>query len=77
MTTLETRDDHPLLAPSHEHAWTTESSHPTSEGLVRYVRCVRCGDRRVDIQAHSDAPPRPLTATLGRPAGVRAVRPSP
>ncbi|MBE1878386.1 hypothetical protein [Myceligenerans pegani] len=61
MTTLEAHDDRPLLTRSHEHAWVTESSHRTSEGLVRYVRCGRCGDRRVDIQVHPQLPPEPLS----------------
>lgn len=46
----------------HEHQWTTDSSHPTSEGVVIYQRC-RCGEHRVALaapvlQAH--------TATSGR-----------
>ncbi|WP_190394581.1 hypothetical protein [Nocardiopsis deserti] len=30
----------------HEHHWTTESDHTTSEGVVAYQRC-GCGGRRV------------------------------
>ncbi len=30
----------------HEHRWTTESDHTTSEGVVAYQRCA-CGGRRV------------------------------
>lgn len=30
----------------HEHRWTTDSAHPTSEGVVTYQRCP-CGEHRV------------------------------
>ena len=43
--------------PAHEHAWLVESRHPTSEGIVLYVRCADCGSRRVDVQAHPQTPP--------------------
>lgn len=69
MTILETHENDPLLPRSHEHAWVTESSHRTSEGLVRYVRCARCGARRVDLQAHPQVPTTPLS-TL-RPGAAR------
>ncbi|WP_066904584.1 hypothetical protein [Millisia brevis] len=36
-------------APGCEHAWSVESRHRTSEGVLSYVRCVRCGDRRIDV----------------------------
>lgn len=48
---------HPLRTPQREtqretrehlHAWRTESSHSTSEGVVRYAHCPRCGGRRVE-----------------------------
>jgi len=40
----------PHAAPrTHEHGWTAESRHPTSEGVVVYVRCAGCGARRVDV----------------------------
>ncbi|HWC24916.1 MAG TPA: hypothetical protein VG502_21665 [Flexivirga sp.] len=40
-----------------EHAWVTESRHPTSLGVVLYVRCADCGARRVDLhEARSIAP---------------------
>jgi hypothetical protein len=52
-------------AAGHEHGWLTESSHQTSEGRVVYVRCARCGIRRVDLQAHPLLPPWPLTRDLG------------
>lgn len=48
----------------HEHGWLTESSHQTSEGRVVYVRCARCGVRRVDLQLHPLLPPRSLTRDL-------------
>ncbi|WP_017586722.1 hypothetical protein [Nocardiopsis ganjiahuensis] len=32
----------------HEHRWTTDSTHPTSEGVVTYQRC-RCGEHRVAL----------------------------
>lgn len=31
-----------------EHGWQTESRHRVSTGLIVYVRCARCGARRVD-----------------------------
>ncbi|UTX53670.1 hypothetical protein [Leucobacter aridicollis] len=35
---------------AHEHSWRTESHHSTSEGIVRYVRCARCGAHRVELR---------------------------
>ncbi|MDQ1112542.1 hypothetical protein QE418_001990 [Microbacterium testaceum] len=57
----------PVIAPAslHEHAWLTESTHRTSEGLLRYVRCTRCCARRVDIDAASVVPPSALTREIG------------
>ena len=50
----------PLAAPStHEHAWVVNSRHPTSEGVIAYVRCIDCGSHRVDLQTH---PQQPMTA---------------
>ncbi|WP_353113895.1 hypothetical protein [Microbacterium sp.] len=46
---------------AHEHGWTTESSHRTSEGLVVYVRCTACGTRRVDLRADGGMPPAMLS----------------
>ncbi|MFC8801149.1 hypothetical protein ACFT2C_25745 [Promicromonospora sp. NPDC057138] len=51
-------------AVPHEHSWATESRHPTSAGHVLYVRCTACGIRRVDLQAHGDTPPAPLSRAL-------------
>lgn len=31
-----------------EHGWQTESRHRISTGIIVYVRCARCGARRVD-----------------------------
>lgn len=53
------------LRAVHEHGWLTESSHPTSEGRVSYVRCAECGARRVDLQPHPLLPPHPLTRGVG------------
>ncbi|MFD2795838.1 hypothetical protein ACFS27_19915 [Promicromonospora vindobonensis] len=55
---------------AHEHAWTTESRHPTSAGYVLYVRCTACGTRRVDLQGSRTMPP----AALSRAVGDRPVR---
>ncbi|MFJ6532268.1 hypothetical protein [Microbacterium sp. NPDC091662] len=52
-------------AEAHEHAWLVESRHPTSEGIVLYVRCSGCDTRRVDLQAHSQTPPAALSAEVG------------
>ncbi|MGJ0389020.1 hypothetical protein [Microbacterium sp. CGR1] len=48
-------------APSHEHSWLVDSRHPTSDGIVLYVRCGGCGTRRVDLQVHPQAPPAALS----------------
>ncbi|PPG54366.1 hypothetical protein C5C36_05600 [Rathayibacter sp. AY1G1] len=55
------------LAPAvdpHEHGWTTESAHRTSEGVVVYVRCVGCGTRRVDVRTGHQDPPAALSRVL-------------
>ncbi|MEU4362672.1 hypothetical protein [Promicromonospora sp. NPDC023987] len=49
---------------AHEHAWTTESRHPTSAGWVLYVRCTTCRTRRVDLQGGRDTPPAPLSRAV-------------
>ncbi|MFD4323838.1 hypothetical protein ACFWQC_04335 [Nocardioides sp. NPDC058538] len=49
------------VGATHDHGWLTESSHQTSEGLVLYVRCARCGVRRVDLMPHPLLPPRALS----------------
>jgi hypothetical protein len=48
----------------HKHGWLTESTHQTSQGRVLYVRCTRCGVRRVDLQPHPLLPPRSLSRHL-------------
>ncbi|MFC7431798.1 MULTISPECIES: hypothetical protein [unclassified Agrococcus] len=57
--TSTTLAQHPRTQPIavHEHGWTTESTHATSEGTVRYVRCAACGARRVDLEPAASAPP--------------------
>ena len=49
----------------HEHAWATQSRHPTSAGYVLYVRCTSCGTHRVDLQDRRDTPPAPLSRVVG------------
>lgn len=64
MTSLHTLPiPQPTVRP-HEHAWLAESRHPTSEGVVVYVRCADCGTRRVDLQTAATAPPAALSAEL-------------
>ncbi|MFE9244136.1 hypothetical protein [Nocardiopsis sp. NPDC006938] len=46
----------------HEHRWTTDSTHTTSEGVVIYQRC-RCGEHRVALAAPT------LQARATAPAG--------
>ena len=57
MTTLHTLPIPRQTATAHEHAWVTDSRHPTSEGVVVYVRCADCGTHRVDLRAHPLMPP--------------------
>ncbi|KAA9085292.1 hypothetical protein [Microbacterium radiodurans] len=54
-----------VLSAAHEHGWTTESTHPTSQGIVRYVRCPACGTRRVDVQSAPGWVPRAASIQLG------------
>lgn len=59
----------PHAAPrTHEHGWTAESRHSTSEGVVVYVRCAGCGARRVDMIAFGGMPP----SAASRPVGGRS-----
>ncbi|WP_082066273.1 hypothetical protein [Microbacterium oxydans] len=74
MTSLNTLPI-PRVAPSpeaHEHAWLVESRHPTSEGIVLYVRCASCRTHRVDVQPHPHTPPAALSAEL--PGVTRSAR---
>jgi len=55
---LAPRADQPChTATRHEHAWITVSRHATSEGVLRYVRCVSCDAHRVDVHAPGGAAP--------------------
>lgn len=67
MTATDTESISLVHAPArfHEHAWSVESRHQTSEGTVLYVRCVDCRDRRIDLQLHPSAPPRALSREIG------------
>ncbi|PRA80781.1 hypothetical protein [Microbacterium sp. MYb66] len=67
MTSLNTLPIPRILptAQTHEHAWLVESRHPTSEGVVLYVRCADCGIRRIDVQSHPHTPPISMSAELG------------
>ncbi len=66
MTFLHTLPIPHPTARTHEHAWVADSRHPTSEGVVVYVRCVGCGTYRVDLETH---PQRPATAISAEIAG--------
>ncbi|WP_431071282.1 hypothetical protein [Microbacterium phyllosphaerae] len=61
MTSLHTLPIPRQSAPAHEHSWLVDSRHPTSEGVVLYVRCGGCGMHRVDLQAHPQMPPAALS----------------
>ncbi|WP_295786645.1 hypothetical protein [uncultured Microbacterium sp.] len=52
-------------ASVHEHAWVTESSHITSEGRLRYVRCTTCPARRVDVTSPAWLPPSAASRVCG------------
>lgn len=52
----------------HEHAWLVESRHPTSEGVVVYVRCAGCDSRRVDLATHTPLPPTALSRAVVTPS---------
>ncbi|KIP52729.1 hypothetical protein [Leucobacter komagatae] len=56
----------------HRHAWRTESSHPTSEGLISYARCSRCGDRRIELRENAPAA-RQLSRDIGKASSQRAT----
>ncbi|MFD5226606.1 hypothetical protein ACFWHT_13385 [Microbacterium sp. NPDC058342] len=47
----------PTQPPLHEHAWSVESAHRTSQGEIVYVRCDGCGVRRVDLRTVAGTPP--------------------
>ncbi|QLD10303.1 hypothetical protein [Microbacterium oleivorans] len=52
---------------SHEHGWITESSHRTSDGTIRYVRCAICNARRVDADAIDAAAPVAASREIRQP----------
>ena len=56
-TALATAPQAPLAPRPHAHAWRTVSSHPTSEGIVSYVRCGRCGAQQVRLRRLAAAEP--------------------
>ncbi|WP_407360124.1 hypothetical protein [Microbacterium sp. LBN7] len=66
MTALHTRPIPriPRSTTPHEHAWLVESRHPTSDGIVLYVRCAGCAVRRVDLQPHPHTPPSALSTEV-------------
>lgn len=68
-STLAPHPDAPRTAEhEHEHGWSTESAHRTSEGTVVYVRCTGCGARRVDVEPAVAAPPTAASAVVTRVA---------
>ncbi|APH45675.1 hypothetical protein BMW26_12480 [Microbacterium sp. 1.5R] len=66
MTSLHTLPIPHQTARIHEHAWTADSRHPTSEGVVVYVRCAECGTHRVDLETHPQRPATALSAEFVR-----------
>lgn len=62
----------PLAAPTHEHGWSTQSAHRTSEGTVVYVRCTQCGASRVELHRPTETwgSSRALSREVG---GIRAT----
>ncbi|WP_336631164.1 MULTISPECIES: hypothetical protein [unclassified Microbacterium] len=60
----------------HEHGWSVESRHSTSDGVILYVRCTSCGVRRVDREHGRGTPPTALSTTAPRehPTGAPARR---
>lgn len=64
MTSLHTRPIPRQTAAPHEHAWVAESRHPTSDGVVLYVRCTGCDTRRVDLQERPGMPPVALSGEV-------------
>ncbi|WP_136051571.1 hypothetical protein [Microbacterium sp. K36] len=70
MTSSDTLPIPRLASPAdtHEHAWLVESRHPTSEGVVLYVRCADCDSRRVDLAPHTPMPPTALSRAVVTPS---------
>lgn len=65
MTSLDTAGHTTLHSVAHEHGWITESTHPTSDGVVQYVRCASCDARRVDVRPRSSTPPFAISRPIG------------
>ena len=65
--------------PVHEHAWTTESAHRTSDGVIAYVRCSSCGTHRVDLRRPGGMPPIALSRAtqVAEPRGMSTIRSAP
>ncbi|MCP2636592.1 hypothetical protein K0817_008430 [Microbacterium sp. HD4P20] len=55
---------HDDLHTGHEHGWSIQSAHATSEGRVLYVRCADCGMWRVDLENRPEAPPSAISTGL-------------
>ncbi|WP_091226443.1 hypothetical protein [Microbacterium sp. 3J1] len=64
MTSLHTLPIARQTLTAHEHSWVVDSRHPTSDGVVLYVRCGGCDTRRVDLQTHPTMPPAALSQEL-------------
>ena len=54
------------MVTRHEHLWSTDSEHPTSEGVVSYQRC-GCGGRRVTLTPAARLVEAHLASTGERP----------
>ncbi len=67
----------PREARFHEHGWTTESWHRTSEGTVVYVMCADCRARRVDVVVAGGVVPEPMSALVATPGRPRAAQAHP
>lgn len=50
--------------PDCEHAWTLDSRHTTSTGIVRYTSCVRCRAHRVDLFTLGAITPTPISRVI-------------
>ena len=59
-------------AHEHEHGWIVESRHPTSDGMVLYVRCGVCGVRRLDAQQMPHLPPEAISRETSASECLRA-----
>lgn len=57
MTVLQDQPGTGSTSEGQPHQWQVESRHGTSDGTVVYVRCTRCGARRVELQESPWLPP--------------------